>query len=104
MNKGVSVLSFRLLNHMSETRVWQRRRSHRVRRSRESETTGTVEELLKYFSYTLECGKSYEWEKGNSKINLNPKSAKSLVTQLNKAEANSAANGYSENSYKLKTK
>lgn len=73
------------------------------RRGRQTETTGTISELLEYFRYTLECGKSWEHEKGNKKINLKPKTGKSLVTQLNNSEENSAANGYSENSYSLKT-
>lgn len=55
---------------------------------------GNVDELVKSYSYTLECGKSYEHETGNKKININPKSIKSLVTQLNNAVNNSAANGY----------
>ena len=38
------------------------------------ETFGTLEELIQYFGYTLETGKSYEREKGNYKINTNPKS------------------------------
>lgn len=60
---------------------------------REKEITGTLEELIQYFSYTLECGKSWERERGNKKINVHPKTIKSLVTNLNNAKANSAANG-----------
>jgi hypothetical protein len=41
------------------------------RRGRTTEEKGTMSELLDYFGYTLECGKSWEHEKGNSKINLN---------------------------------
>ena len=52
------------------------------------ETSGTLEELIQYFKYTLEVGESYEREKGNYKINTNPKSAKTLVTNLNKAAHN----------------
>lgn len=62
---------------------------------------GTLEELIKYFSYTLECGKSYEHEKGNKKINLNPKNIKSLISNVQNAKDNSAANGYSGFHYKL---
>ena len=43
------------------------------------ETTGIIEELTKYFKYTLEVGKSW-----NSKINLCPKTIKSLVSNVNK--------------------
>lgn len=71
------------------------------RNGTESITEGTLEELLQNYRYTLECGKSWEHEKGNKKINLNPKSAKALVTQLNNAVNNSAANGCSMVSYSL---
>jgi hypothetical protein len=63
--------------------------------------SGTVAELIETFSYTLECGASYAHEKGNSKIDRKPKSAKSLVSNLNKATNNSAANGYSGTHYEL---
>lgn len=62
---------------------------------------GTLEELLNAYRYTLECGQSYEHEKGNKKINMNPKSAKALVTQLNNAVNNSAANGCAMCGYSL---
>lgn len=62
---------------------------------------GTLEELIKYFSYTLEVGESWQHEKGNKKINCNPKSAKSLVTNLNNAKANAAANGCPNTYYEL---
>jgi len=74
------------------------------RNGKDSEIKGTLEYLIKdYFGYTLACGKSWEHEKGNKKINVNPKSGKSLVDNLNKAVNNSAANGYSDTSYELKT-
>jgi len=64
--------------------------------------TGTLEHLAKeVFGYTLECGASYEWEKGRKKINLNPKTGKSLVTNLNNAVSNSAANGCASKYYEL---
>jgi len=65
--------------------------------SRGSVTTyeGTVTELTQMFSYSLECGKSWEYEKGNKKINKQPKTIKSLVTNIYNAKNNSAANGYS---------
>ena len=68
---------------------------------RESVITGTLEELIRAHSYTLECGASYAHEKGNKKINCNPKSAKALVTQLNNAVNNSAANGCASTYYTL---
>lgn len=61
---------------------------------REYKTEGTLQELINYFSYTLECGKSYEHEKGNKKINMNPKNIQSLCTNLYNASNNSARNGY----------
>ena len=53
----------------------------------------TVQEAVQYFGYTLECGASYSHERGNKKINRNPKSISSLITNLNNASNNSAANG-----------
>ncbi len=63
--------------------------------------TGTLEELIKAYSYTLETGKSYEREKGNKKINTSPKNVKSLVDNLNNAVNNSAANGYAGKDYRI---
>lgn len=77
-------------------------RSTRRNHGREDSKTdfeGTIPELIKTFSYTLECGKSWESEKGNYKINRNPKGIKSLVSNLNKATTNSAANGDSRTTY-----
>lgn len=62
---------------------------------------GTIKELIQYFSYTLECGKSWEHEKGNKKISMNPRNGESLVKNLNNAKSNTAANGYSDTRYKL---
>ena len=62
-------------------------------------TSGTIAELLDYFGYTLEVGKSYEHEKGRYKINLNPKSIGQLVDALNKAASNGAANGAASTHY-----
>lgn len=58
-----------------------------------TQKTGTLEQLVEYFSYTLECGKCYEHEKGNKKINTSPKSIKSIVSNINNASDNSALNG-----------
>lgn len=49
-------------------------------KTRETEKTGTLEELVKHFKYTLEVGNSY-----NSSIKTNPKTIKSLISNLNKA-------------------
>ena len=72
------------------------------RRGKERETSGTLEELVQYFAYTLEKGESWQHEKGNKKINCHPKSIGALVKNLNNAENNAAANGYSSTSYILK--
>lgn len=63
------------------------------------ESTGTLAELVQYYAYTLECGASWQHERGRAKINRNPKTIKGLVTALNNAVNNSAANGYSGVSY-----
>jgi hypothetical protein len=63
--------------------------------------SGTVAELVASYKYTLECGKSYSHEKGNRKINMNPKTITSLVNNLNNAVNNSAANGYAGTTYEL---
>lgn len=52
----------------------------KTRRGQKYESTGTVAELVERFSYTLESGNSW-----NPKINRNPKTAKALVTALNKS-------------------
>jgi hypothetical protein len=65
------------------------------RNGRERSKSGTLAELIEYYGYTLETGKSYEHERGNRKINLNPKSIESLVQNLNNAKDNAAANGSS---------
>lgn len=56
---------------------------------------GTVKELTEYFGYTLECGRSWERERGNKKISLNPRGINSLVNNVNNALNNSARNGCS---------
>ncbi len=58
------------------------------------EFNGTVSELVESFAYTLECGASYSREKGNVKINRKPTTITSLISNLNNAVNNSAANGY----------
>ena len=65
--------------------------------------TGTIQELIEHYRYTLECGKSYEHERGNTKINIEPKTIKSLVTNLNNAADNAAVNGCSGKHYTLVT-
>ena len=65
------------------------------------EWTGTVDELTQIFSYTLLKGKSWEYESGNKKINMHPKTAVSLVNNLNAASNNAASNGHSGEFFSL---
>jgi len=48
------------------------------RKGNKTDIEGTLPELIQYFSYTLECGNSY-----NRKIPLQPKSIKGLVKAVN---------------------
>jgi hypothetical protein len=66
-----------------------------------SKQTGTLAELIKYSAYTLATGASYAHEKGNKQINENPKTIKSLISNLNNAVNNAAQNGCSSRSYTL---
>lgn len=59
----------------------------------------TLEEAIKHYGYTLSTGKSYEREKGNKKINLAPKTMKSLMTNLENAANNAASSGYAGTTY-----
>ena len=68
-------------------------------RGRTYEFEGTLVQLIECFSYTLECGACYQHEKGRKKINKQPKTIKSLITNLYNAGNNSAANGYAGESY-----
>lgn len=65
-----------------------------------SPSIGTIPELIEAYSYTLEVGASWQHEKGNKKINENPRGIKSLITNLYNAKNNAAANGYSGWDYK----
>ena len=71
------------------------------RNSKRTIEEGALEELIGFYSYTLENGQSWEHEKGNKKINCNPRSVATLVKNLNNAVNNSAANGYAGVSYSL---
>jgi hypothetical protein len=63
------------------------------------EYTGTIPELLEMFNNTLNTGRSWQHEKGNKKIPLKIASIGVLVTSLNKAVDNAAADGYSTRRY-----
>ena len=62
----------------------------------------TLEELIEHFGYTLECGVAYQHEKGNKKIDRNPKTIKSLIKNLNNAVSNAARDGVGNKEYRLK--
>lgn len=68
----------------------------KTRRGRKTEETGTLAELTKYFGNTLADGHSY-----NSRINLAPKSAKDLVSALNKSVAELQRGSFDPNYYEL---
>lgn len=60
---------------------------------------GSLRELIDGYSYTLEVGQSWEHERGNKKINMNPKTIQALCDNLYKAKNNAARNGYSGDSF-----
>ena len=60
---------------------------------KEYKSTGTLSELVQGFSYTLSTGASYQHERGNKKIDKQPKTFRSLISNLNAAVNNAAANG-----------
>lgn len=66
------------------------------RPNRVNTQTGTVEELTQYFSYTLEIGNSW-----NNKISRNPKTIKSLVSNLQKSYDEKEGSCYDRTSVKL---
>lgn len=70
--------------------------SERNGRYRETEYNGTLEELIDTFSYTLCVGASYK-----RSIITSPKTIKSLLSNLEKAERIRHANSYNYTSYEL---
>jgi hypothetical protein len=53
----------------------------------------TVKEAVAYYGYSLECGASWQHEKGNKRVNRHPTTIKSLIVNLNNASKNTARNG-----------
>ena len=76
-----------------EITIATHRRGFLGREDRVSTVTGTLSYLREYFGYTLECGRR--------KVNMDPKTGKSLVTALNNAKTNTARNGYSDTWFEL---
>ena len=72
------------------------------RRGRESEFTGTLEELTQTFSYTLEVGYSWQSQRGCKKVNKQPKTIKALLTALANAVYNTQGSCYEQDYYELK--
>lgn len=68
----------------------------KTRRGRETTKTGTLAELTEYFGYTLQSGNSY-----NSRISLAPRTAKSLVSALNKSVSELQRGSYDPDYYEL---
>jgi hypothetical protein len=68
----------------------------KTRKGRETIFEGTLPELIQMFSYKLECGNSW-----NHKISRNPKTAKSLVDNLNKSVYETQGSCYEQDSYSL---
>lgn len=68
----------------------------KTRRGRKTEQTGTLSELTSYFGNTLSDGHSY-----NPKINLAPKTAKALVSALNKSVDELQRGSFDPNYYEL---
>ena len=87
------------MNSLSRYRITKNKSSRFSAEVRTSSLEGTLTELIQAYGYTLETGASYAHEKGNSKINRNPKTIEQLVTNLAKAADNAAKNGYSGISY-----
>lgn len=72
-----------------------------TQRGSEYTVKGTLAELIKYFGYTLECGASWQWERGMKKVNRNPKTIKGLITALENSVYNTQGRCYSRDSYIL---
>ena len=66
-------------------------------RGRTHEHTGTLEELTNAFSYTLQCGHSW-----NSKIPTQPRTIKSLMSALSKCVHETQGSCFDQDSYRLK--
>ena len=70
-------------------------------KEREKVITGTLDELIARYSYTLEVGACYQNGQGRKKINRRPATIRSFLTNLENAQNNARSNGYSGYSYEL---
>jgi hypothetical protein len=66
----------------------------KIHNGREYSQTGTVAELTEYYGYTLECGNSW-----NHRIPLQPKTAVSLVSALNRSVKETQGSSYDPDVY-----
>ena len=71
-------------------------------RNRQTEYTGTIEELIETFKYTLECGASWQHEKRCRKVNTNPKTIKGLLTALSNSVCNTQGSCFNPDRYYIK--
>ena len=67
------------------------------RKGRTDEIQGTLEEPISYFGYTLEVGHSW-----NPKIQRNPKTIKSFISNLEKSYDEKESSCYERTSVRLK--
>ena len=84
---------------MTNPKVYTIIKNHR---GTDKEVTGTLSELIQYFSYTLECGASWSYQKGCKKVNTEPKSIKGLITALSNAVYNTQGSCYNQDYYRIK--
>ena len=70
-------------------------------RNRAREIVGTLDELIRYFGYTLECGASWSYQKGCKKVNTHPKTIRSLLTALDNAVYNTQSGCFYPDRYEL---
>jgi hypothetical protein len=68
----------------------------KTRKGKDSFSTGTLEQLKKDFSYTLDSGWSY-----NHKINTNPRNGKALEKALNQSTDETQKGNFDPNYYQL---
>jgi hypothetical protein len=70
----------------------------KMHRGRVSKQTGTIQELIEYFHYTLECGNGW-----NHSISLNPRGGRALVNALNKCVRELQGGCFNQDHYELES-
>ena len=84
---------------MAQAKVYTIIKTHR---GREMEFTGPIEELPQRCRSQLECGHSWEYQKGCKKVNTAPKTIKQLLTALANAVYNTQGGCFEQDHYALK--